>query len=711
MEFVPDRKESESNAAETTDVNSASVAKDNSDTLSSGLEEPIENTLEPSSEEVKETSTEQVTEAPEDTPSEGTGEVSFEGTPEASSEGSERPLEVTPSENGAEAPSQEPGSPTMDVQFGDNHEDSSQEQDDSFADLSSGDTEVASQADTESAAVATLTKDTLEAPTEESETLDGGPPSWEEDEDSPAENEYPPEQTVSPVSGWAPPSGFRYRLSQMFSRRKITISLDKDVIRVVVFRGRKVLAWGTAQMRDSDTDEEKDREQDTVSREGESTAERLSTLLRHLGVQRGRVVTDLPLHAPLMRHLQLPKMRRRFRDDVVKSEIMETIPFSEEQVDLAWQARSSGQGHDVFAIAVSKSEMASQIRLLTDAGLRPRAAYAKATALAHAANITDGIVVHVGPCHAAFVLVHQSVPRVVHEVELGDKYSTPEEQAEVISKTIKEVAGFAQTLDSAEESQYLPVVLTGQVAKDGPLAQELQQALQIEMLTIAPPFVYPEHFPPSEYAANIGLALADEAGAMALGRGSDSGVPSFNLIPERYLPHPLPAKPVAVFTGLLVLATLSIIMGNRIDSVAAESTALSADLVTMRTLERENRLASARAEFIGGQTLAITGLTQNLEVFLADSRGDLNTILLRLEAFTHRALPPEVTLATIKPQGDTFAFSGTAPSYQDLIRYTDNLRSLGLFSSVRIQQASGTDTIAFQAAAEIASTSNAEGDS
>ena len=704
MEFVPDRKESESNAAETTDVNSASVAKDNSDTLSPGLEESIENTLEPSSEDVKGTSTKQVT---EDTPSEGTGKVPLEGTPEASTEEAEHPLDVTPPENGAEAPSQEPGSPTMDVQFGDNHEDSSQEQDDSFADLSSGDTEVAPQAEPESAAVATLTKDTLEALTEESETLGGGPPSREEDEDSPAENEYTPEQTVSPISEWAPPSGFGYRLSQMFSRRKITISLDKDVIRVVVFRGRKVLAWGTAQMGDSDTDEE----QDIVSREGEPTAERLSTLLRHLGVQRGRVVTDLPLHAPLMRHLQLPKMRRRFRDDVVKSEVMETIPFSEEQVDLAWQARSNGQGHDVFAIAVSKSEMASQIRLLTDAGLRPRAAYAKATALAHAANITDGIVVHVGPCHAAFVLVHQSVPRVVHEVELGDKYSTPEEQAEVISKTIKEVAGFAQTLDSAEESQYLPVVLTGQVAKDGPLAQELQQALQIEMLTIAPPFVYPEHFPPSEYAANIGLALADEAGAMALGRGSDSGVPSFNLIPERYLPHPLPAKPVAVFTGLLVLATLSIIMGNRIDSVAAESTALSADLVTMRTLERENRLASARAEFIGGQTLAITGLTQNLEVFLADSRGDLNTILLRLEAFTHRALPPEVTLATIKPQGDTFAFSGTAPSYQDLIRYTDNLRSLGLFSSVRIQQASGTDTIAFQAAAEIASTSNAEGDS
>ena len=513
MEFFPDRKESESNAAETTDVNSASVAKDNSDTLSSGLAESIENTLEPSSEEVKRTSTGQVNEAPEDTPSEGTGEVSLEDTPEASTEEAERPLEVTPSENGTEAPSQELGSPTMDVRSGDNHEGFSQEQDDSFVDLSSGDTELAPQADTESAAVATLTKDTLEAPTEESETLGGGPPSWEEDEDSPAENEYPPEQTVSPVLELAPPSGFRYRLSQMFSRRKITISLDKDVIRVVVFRGRKVLAWGTAQMGDSDTDEEQDQEQDIVSRESEPAAERLSALLRHLGVQRGRVVADLPLHAPLMRHLQLPKMRRRFRDDVVKSEVMETIPFSEEQVDLAWEARSNGQGHDVFAIAVSKSEMASQIRVLEDAGLRPRAAYAKATALAHAANITDGIMVHVGPFHAAFVLVHQSVPRVVHEVELGDKYSTPEEQAEVIAKTIKEVAGFAQTLDSAEQSQYLPVVLTGQVAKDGPLAQELQQALQIEMLTIAPPFVYPEHFPPSEYAANIGLALADEAGA------------------------------------------------------------------------------------------------------------------------------------------------------------------------------------------------------
>ena len=101
MEFIPDRKEPESQAAETTDITGASVAKDGSDALPSGPE----NTVEPSSEEQRRASIEQVTGAAEDTPSEGTGRVASSEARESRSEGPERLPEVTSSENGNETSS------------------------------------------------------------------------------------------------------------------------------------------------------------------------------------------------------------------------------------------------------------------------------------------------------------------------------------------------------------------------------------------------------------------------------------------------------------------------------------------------------------------------------------------------------------------------------------------------------------------------------
>ena len=56
---------------------------------------------------------------------------------------------------------------------------------------------------------------------------------------------------------------------------------------------------------------------------------------------------------------------------------LETIPFSVEEMDLAWQARTNGTGPEVHAVAVSKEVIDDHVRLLTEAGIHPRAAYSK----------------------------------------------------------------------------------------------------------------------------------------------------------------------------------------------------------------------------------------------------------------------------------------------------------------------------------------------
>lgn len=502
--------------------------------------------------------------------------------------------------------------------------------------------------------------------------------------------------------------GLAYQIRQIFRRRKVTLSLENDVIRVVVVEGREVVAWGTATQAEEPVAENGD-----ADLEGEGQADRLRTLLKQLGISRGRVVTDLPLHAPLMRHLQLPKMRQRYLEQVVAAEVLETIPFSAEEVDLAWQVRSNGTGQELLAVAVQKEVMDDHVRLLKEVGLRPLAAYSKAVALAHAAGVTDGIVAHLESSQVALVLVRKEVPQVAYQVEFAEHDTSPQEQAETVSRAVEVVAGYYQTVDSGDASQKLPVVLTGQLSGEGPLAQALEQALHREVLPFAPPMVYPEHFPPREYAINLGLALADQARTKARGKVSVHGVPSVNLLPERYLPRSLPIKPIAVFVALFLLGTVAFNVAPQVDSVSNEVAALSASLTEVQLQQRQQRLVLGSTRVIEVDTQAAQHLSQGLESNLAGLEGDLEVLLEQLETLTSTALPPNVVLSSLKQLGDGFALTGTASTYEDVLQYTANLRTSDPFGVVWIKQASGKadgGTVSFQVSASVAFPQETESD-
>ncbi|MEE9249012.1 MAG: pilus assembly protein PilM, partial [Dehalococcoidia bacterium] len=534
------------------------------------------------------------------------------------------------------------------------------------------------------------------------------PPPEENAEVSSLEPQSPPRSAAPQRAFLRRPRGPADHIRGILRRRKVTLSLENDVMRVVVIERGEVVAWGTAAQAEKPVAENND-----ADLEGEGQADRLRNLLKHLGIFGGRVVTDLPLHAPLMRHLQLPKIGRRYLEEVVASEVLETIPFSAEEVDLTWQVRSNGTDQEVLAVAVQKEVMDDHVRLLSEAGIRPRAAYSKAVALAHVAGVTDGIVVHLESSQVALVLVHQGVPQVAYQVEFAENETSPQEQAEAVSKAVEVVSGYYQNIDSGDASQRLPVVLTGQLSSEGPLAQALQQALQREVQPFTPPLVCPENFPPGEYAVNLGLALADQARTKARGKVSVHGMPSVNLLPERYLPRPLPIMAVAVFVALLLLGTVAFNITPQVDSVSNEAVVLSASLTEVQRQQRQQRLLLASTRAIEEDTQAAQQLSQGLVSNLAGLDGDLEVLLEQLETLTSTALPPNVRLSTLKQIGEGYALTGTASTYEDTLQYTANLRTSDPFGAVWIKQAAGNadgGTISFQVTAGVAFPQETESD-
>ena len=478
------------------------------------------------------------------------------------------------------------------------------------------------------------------------------------------------------------PRGGAFKFKQRLKSRQVSISVDADTVRVVVSKGREILAWGSVLVEDAPPVGEDP---------GDPWEVRLKVLLADLGARRGRVITDIPFNAPLMRHLELPKMRRRYVESVVMSEMEDTVPFTLDQVDLVWQSRSNGADHDILAVATSSEAVDAHMGELARAGVRAKAMFPKATAWAHASGVSDGIIVNIGRTRAAFVLVSRWVPVVVYEAHFGDSDATDAQKAEQISRAVEEVAGYAQGLDSGDGSQPLHVLLTGDLADDAPLADEIRRALRREVFTMAPPLIYPREFRPSEYATNVGLILAERVWRKTRGRTTVYEAPALNLLPPRHQPRPLPTKRAAVFAGLLLLGAVAFSVGDRVAAVSNEQATLSERLTELRGEERTSRLLSSRAQATEAQIGAAVALTDSLEAHLSGFDGELDTTLERLDLLTRGAMPAGVKVAGFGQQSNGYGFGGTSPAVEDAIQYMKNLRQSDLFDIALLHQVSIAD--------------------
>ena len=96
-----------------------------------------------------------------------------------------------------------------------------------------------------------------------------------------------------------------------------------------------------------------------------------------------------------LRHFPLPKkVGKRYLERMIIAEVLDAIPFKEEEVDISWRLLREYGAHGALAIAVPKANIDAQVKLCSETGLKPKAAYAKATALALMAGADDASVGH-----------------------------------------------------------------------------------------------------------------------------------------------------------------------------------------------------------------------------------------------------------------------------------------------------------------------------
>jgi Tfp pilus assembly protein PilN len=463
----------------------------------------------------------------------------------------------------------------------------------------------------------------------------------------------------------------------------VTLSMEEGEIRIVVFRGKRIIDWDYITL--AAASDAPDEEVETPS-----DAARFREVLTRSNIRRARIVTDLPLFTSLERRFHLPQAAKSYVQQMVVSEVLDTIPFSSDEVDISWHSKGGRNGHDVVAVAAPRSAIDSQVRFARDVGLTPKGTYSKASALALASGIPDAILIHNQPSETGVVLVRGGSPIVVHHLETASPDTAPQDRADSLAVALAQVLGFYQTLVPGGDDGDLPVVMTGQVTEDSSYDEILSKTLGRKLLTCPSPAKAPEGFPTNEYAANLGLMLANKSGGNPWGKAPLRMGPTPNLLPMRHVAKGLPAQAFLIFLVLILMGAAINPTTVQVESLVQQVDDITADLVPLRKEVRERRTDVGLESEAKKELEAVDQQITGLETRIKDLDDEMITLLGRLESITVTSLPGGVRLASLAPGKGGFALNGTADTHDGVLQYAANLRASDLFSNATIEEITGS---------------------
>ncbi len=471
-----------------------------------------------------------------------------------------------------------------------------------------------------------------------------------------------------------------------FQRQLVTIDVDDRVARIVIIKKTTVVAWATAPLADGPL-----TSGDTSEARPPTAASQLKDILNSLPVQSGRVVSCLPHQNSLSRRLSMPQIGKRYLNQVAVSEILETLPFLENEVDIGWQIQNAKEGRQVLAVAAPKTAVDEHVRLLAAAQLQSVTVYPRAVALARVAAVPDVIIVDLSGSTAAVILVREGWPVVTRWIELPD--TSLEEQRSTLVEAVEAVTEQQNASPYSEQPAPSSLLIVGPLAARQELVESLLAMLPMEPVAVDSPLQWPAHFPALEYAANLGIAQAFKPRSKPHTRLMGHRKPPPSLLPARHAPRKLPLLPTAAFTLLFLLGYIGLLAGANVEAASSTQASLQSRADNLERRERTQKLNINRANGIKQRIASTTQFASSLDSQLSALNTESKVLLAQLQVITQDALPPEGRLSTLSLQKDGFSLTGVLSSYDDVILYAENLRASGLFSEVkvtRVDSASGT---------------------
>ena len=288
----------------------------------------------------------------------------------------------------------------------------------------------------------------------------------------------------------------------LFGGEMVTIHLEEREARAVVFDGNRVSRWASAPV-----------PPDVIASGRVEDPRVLGTvlveLLSQVQTQSSRPYISLSGIHPVVRVLQLPRLKKNLLPEVIRGEMGRELPSPLEHYQIHWVELESTRTETTFYVmAVPINELKTYYAAFQEAGLRPRRIILGAGALASLIEGGDNIVVGIEDEGFSIAVIREGNPTAIRDdnysresLSLGEKMS---DLARVLRLTLASL-GTADP-DSGIQSSF-STYLVGKYASDPGLIAQLSREAEFDAAQLEMPANLPPDFPLVEYAANLGISL------------------------------------------------------------------------------------------------------------------------------------------------------------------------------------------------------------
>ncbi len=453
--------------------------------------------------------------------------------------------------------------------------------------------------------------------------------------------------------------------AELTMKKIVTVDFCGTDIRILQTRGRRVKKWASISLGSSRIESELLDSPRTLSQS-------IKEIMTSSGIKGGKVIASISSLYSVDRIIPVTESQGRLPNqeeilDLVKDE----ISVATDELYFSWQDIEEGGGTTlVHIMGVPKDVVDTVVKASRAAGVNPYMLDLNTMALSRVVNREKALILSINPTILNIIVSVDGLPVVTRTIPWQQDELDSKEQVEYLSKTVRLVVSYyneknpENILDSST-----PFFVTGQLSTDLTFTQELQAGLEFPLESLAPQFDYPAHFPVSEYAANLGLALRDSSFSNKT-RPSGRSFSEVNLLPRAFKPWRPSARQILYSLGVLVAIGLTYFMYQ----MTADIMDRTADLdVRYNVLDNQLR---ARQLAIKGQ------LPMNQAI------RDYNTILAMDGYFTgdlgavyDEAARLDVQVDSVTHNGKNMIVTCRADTYVLFREYLVALGNVGRFST------------------------------
>jgi len=291
------------------------------------------------------------------------------------------------------------------------------------------------------------------------------------------------------------------------SKETVTVNIEERSLRLLIAKGGEVQKWGQVPL-------EPGLVENGLVRDPAQVGLALGALFREHEASKKGVVTSLTVIGlgSTSQIFDLPKMRPDLLANAVAREAKRAMPVPVDELYLSYQVISEKEDmQQVYVLGAPRDLVDAHITAFQMAEIQIKAMDLKPLALVRAINQRNAVIADLENESFHVVVVGDGIPDITRSAVLHREALDPQQKARrLVEEVIRTIDFYNHSHPDNLLEPSVPVFLTGELTGIPTVCEIVQAEMGYAIETPAPPLVYPETLPLSQFMVNIGLALKKE---------------------------------------------------------------------------------------------------------------------------------------------------------------------------------------------------------